>query len=64
MRGQWIDYDSFNLIELIDEIKTRVNEPFRVDDILHGILMSSDKGYYNVCYELREFLKEDDRKSL
>lgn len=59
MRGQWINYDSFNLIELIDEVKTRIKEPFRADDILHGALIV-DKDYYGLCKELRDFLKRDD----
>lgn len=61
MRGQWIDYDNFNLIEIVDEIKTRVDEPFRVDDILHGALIVG-KNYYGLCKELRNFLERDDMR--
>lgn len=61
MRGQWDNYDSFNLVELIDEVKTRVDEPFRVDDTLHGALIVG-KDYDGLCKELREFLKRDDKK--
>lgn len=47
MKGQWVDYDNFNVIELIDELKTRIKEPFRVDDILHGIMIGK-KDYCEV----------------
>lgn len=60
-RGQWISYDSFNLVDLIDELKTRIKEPFRADDTLHGMMIVG-KDYYGVCKELREFLKNDDKK--
>lgn len=63
MRGQWTDDDSFNLIELIDEVKTRIKEPFRVDDILHGALIVG-KDYKGLCKELRGFLERDDDKEL
>ena len=61
MRGQWVSYDSFNLIELIDEVKTRIEEPFRVDDTIHGALIVG-KDYYGLCKELREFLERDDKR--
>lgn len=61
MRGQWINYDNFNLIELIDEVKTRVNEPFRVDDILHGALIVG-KNYQGMCKKLRRYLELDDKR--
>lgn len=61
MRGQWINYDNFNLIDLIDELKTRINEPFRVDDTLHGALIVG-RDYYGLCKELRDFLERDDNK--
>lgn len=61
-RGQWVDYESFNLIELIDELKTRIEEPFRANDTLHGIMVSK-KDYDTVCAELRDFLVEDDKKA-
>jgi hypothetical protein len=60
-KGQWVDYESFNLVELIDELKTRIKEPFRVDDTLHGMMIIG-KDYYSVCKELREFLEKDDKK--
>jgi len=60
-KGQWTSYDSFNLIELIDELKTRINEPFRVNDTLHGMMIVG-KDYYGLIKELQEFLKRDDKK--
>lgn len=60
MRGQWVSYDSFTLIDLIDECKTRVKEPFRVDDILHGTIISG-KDYNGICNQLKRFLERDDR---
>lgn len=62
MRGQWINYDNFNLIELIDEVKTRISEPFRINDVVHGALIIG-KDYYGLCKELRGFLERDDKKS-
>ncbi|MFR2889135.1 MAG: hypothetical protein ACLTDM_13180 [Clostridium butyricum] len=61
MRGQWVNYDSFNLTELIDELKTRIKEPFRVDDTLHGMMIVR-KDYYELRQTLIEFLIEDDKK--
>lgn len=65
MRGQWVNYDNFNLVDLIDEVKTRFEpsfEPtFRVDSFLHGAMIVG-KGYEGTCKELREFLKDDDLK--
>lgn len=61
MRGQWTSYDNFNLIDLIDEVKTRVNHPSRVDDILHGAMIVG-KDYKGTCEELRNFLKDNDLK--
>jgi len=61
MRGQWVDYDSFNLVDLIDEVKTRLNPPHRADDILHGAMIAG-KDYKGTCNELREFLYQDDNK--
>lgn len=61
MKGQWTDYDNFNLIELIDEMKTRIKEPFRADDTLHGVLIAG-KDYQGMCKKLRKFLTEDDNK--
>lgn len=63
MRGQWADYDSFNLVELIDELKTRIKPPFRVDDTLHGAMIVG-KDYSGTCKELRKWLKNDDRKDV
>lgn len=63
MRGQWDNYDSFNLIELIDEIKIRIKEPFRVDDVIHGALIVG-KDYDGLCKELRDFLVRDDDEEL
>ena len=53
--GQWINYDSFNLVELIDEVKTRVEEPFRSDDTIHGAMIVG-KDYYGLKEELKKFL--------
>lgn len=61
MRGQWIDYDGFSLIELVDEIKTRAIPPHNPDDILHGALIIG-KDYYGVKTQLIEYLESDDRK--
>jgi len=61
MRGQWIDYTSFNLTDLIDEVKTRVDEPYRADDILHGAMIAG-KDYYGTCNEIKKFLIRDDTK--
>lgn len=60
MRGQWVNYDSFNLTELIDELKTRIKEPFRVDDTLHGMMINR-KDYYELRQMLIDFLIEDDK---
>jgi hypothetical protein len=60
-RGQWTSYESFNLIELIEELKTRIQEPFRVNSALHGMLIVG-KDYCGTCKELRDFLTEDDKK--
>ena len=60
-RGQWANYDGFNLVELIDEVKTRIEEPFRVDDTLHGALIVG-KDYYGLKEELKQFLIRDDEK--
>ncbi|WP_252225212.1 MULTISPECIES: hypothetical protein [unclassified Clostridium] len=60
-RGQWTSYESFNLIELIEELKTRIKEPFRANDTLQGMMIVG-KDYYGVCKELREFLIKDDKK--
>ena len=60
-RGQWINYDSFNLVELIDEVKTRIEEPFRIDDTLHGALIVG-KDYYGLKKELKKFLIRDDEE--
>lgn len=61
-RGQWSNYDNFDLIELIDEVKTRTNKPFRADDIVHGAMMVS-KNYYGLKEELKKFLIGDDEKA-
>lgn len=61
MRGRWVSYDSFNLTELIDELKTRIKEPLRVDDILHGMMIGR-KDYFEIRQTLIEFLIEDDKK--
>ncbi|EQB4340899.1 hypothetical protein ACYJ2U_001618 [Clostridium botulinum] len=63
MRGQWVDYDNFNLVNLIDEMRTRVNLAFRVDDILHGAMIAG-KDYKGTCDELKNFLYQDDNKSI
>lgn len=60
-RGQWINYDSFNLVELIDELKTRIKEPFRVNATLHGMIIVG-KNYDDICKKLREFIKDDDKE--
>lgn len=54
MRGQWTDYNCFNLIDLIDEVKTRVQEPHNADDIIHGAMIVG-KDYFGTCKELRVF---------
>lgn len=64
MRGQYVkgyDYNDWNLIELIDELKTRIEEPFRPNDTLHGAMIVG-KDYYGTCEELRHFLIKDDMK--
>ncbi|HCL4447174.1 TPA: hypothetical protein N2D16_002779 [Clostridium botulinum] len=63
MRGQWVDYDTFNLVDLIDEVKTRLNPPHRADDILHGAMIAG-KNYKGACDELRKFLSQDDIESV
>lgn len=60
-RGQWTDYEGFNLIELIDELKTRIQEPHRVDDFLHGMMIKA-KNYYSLKDTIKEFLLDDDEK--
>lgn len=60
-RGQWSNYDSFDLIELIDEVKTRIKEPFRADDTIHGAMIVG-KDYYGLKEELKHFLVRDDEK--
>lgn len=62
-RGQWTSYDSFNLMDLIDELKTRVEEPFRADDTLHGMLIVG-KDYYQLIQDIKNFLHNDDEKWL
>ena len=59
MRGQWTDYNSFNLIDLIDELKTRVKEPHRTDDILHGMMIASGD-YFRLCNEIKDYIEKDD----
>lgn len=61
MRGQWASYDSFDLVELIDEVKTRIKEPHRPNDTIHGAMIVG-KDYYGTCGELRRFLENDDLK--
>lgn len=61
MKNQLESYDNFNLIELIDEVKIRIEEPFRVDNIVHGAMIVG-KDYSGTCRELREFLKDDERR--
>ncbi|MCD3232582.1 hypothetical protein IRP63_14100 (plasmid) [Clostridium botulinum] len=61
MRGQHINYDSFNLVELIDELKTRITPPFRVDDTLHGAMIVG-RDYHGTCKEIRKWLEKDDRE--
>lgn len=60
MRGQYENYDSFTVIELIDELKTRVKPLFRIDDILHGMLIVARGSYHGLHKCLREYLEEDD----
>jgi hypothetical protein len=60
-RGQWTSYESFNLIELIKELKTRIEEPFRADDTLHGMMIGG-KDYYQLIQDLKDFLHNDDEK--
>lgn len=59
MRGQWTDYNSFNLIDLIDELKTRVKEPHRTDDILHGMMIASGD-YFRLCNAIKDYIEKDD----
>ncbi|CAG7840851.1 hypothetical protein CLOHAE12215_02275 [Clostridium haemolyticum] len=33
MRGQWVDYERFDLISLIDELKIRIKPPHSVEII-------------------------------
>ncbi|CEQ01657.1 Uncharacterised protein [[Clostridium] sordellii] len=64
MRRQYVegyDYQNWDLIELIDELKTRIKEPFRPNDTLHGAMIAG-KDYYGTCNEIREFLIKDDLK--
>lgn len=61
MKGQRDNYDSFNLVELIDELKTRIEPPFRVDDTLHDAIIVG-RDYHGTCKELRKWLEKDDRK--
>jgi len=62
MRGQWINYDNFRLVELIDEVKTRITEPHNIEDIVHGALIVG-RDYYGLCKELKDYLEKDDKKS-
>lgn len=60
-RGQWVSYDSFNLVDLIDELKTRFDNEMSVDSTLHGIIVVG-KDYYGICKEIKDFLHRDDEK--
>lgn len=60
-RGQWMNYESFNLIDLIDELKTRIKEPFRADDTLHGMMIGGND-YYQLIQNIKDFLYSDDEK--
>jgi hypothetical protein len=62
-RGQWMSYESFDLVELIDELRTRIEEPFRPDDTLHSMMIGG-KDYYQLIQELKDFLHNDDEKWL
>lgn len=62
-RGQWTSYKGFNLVELIDEAKSRIKEPFKVDDTLNGMMIGG-KDYYQLIQELQDFLLRDDEKWL
>lgn len=62
MRGQWINYDNFRLVELIDEVKTRIVEPHNIEDVVHGALIVG-RDYYGLCKELKDYLEKDDKKS-
>lgn len=57
------DYKSYDLIELIDELKTRIKPPFRPNDTLHGAMICG-KDYYGTCEILRDYLIEDDFKNM
>jgi len=61
MRNEYVNYADFNMIELIDEVKTRIIPPFRADDILHGCIIVG-KNYFDTCDELRNYLECDDKK--
>ena len=68
MRGQWIGYNDFNLVELIEEVKTRFEgfgcgANFRIDSTLHGAMIVG-KDYYGTCEELRRFLESDDSRNV
>lgn len=62
-RGQWISYADFNLVNLIEELKTRFDNEMEVDSTLHGIIIVG-KDYYGICKEIRDFLHNDDEKWL
>lgn len=61
MRGQWTDYDSFNLVDLIEELNSRIEEPHRTDDILHGMMIVGGD-YFGLCHEIKTYLIRDDKK--
>lgn len=61
-KGQWVkgSYENFNLIDLIDELKTRMECP-NVESTLHGMIIVG-KDYYGLRRELIKYLNEDDEK--
>ena len=63
MRGQYADYNSFNLIDMIDELKTRISDVQRVDNILHGMMVVTNN-YHDLCSIFRDMLMEDDKKGM
>lgn len=63
MVEQYMAYSDWSLIELIDEVKVRVKEPFIAKHTLHGAMISGGD-YYGTCNELRRFLIRDDIKKV
>ena len=61
-KGQWMKgaYNNFDLIDLIDELKTRMDRP-NVESTLHGMIIVG-KDYYGLRNELIKYLNEDDER--